>query len=258
MLILSRKAGQSLMLGDGIEITITEISGDKVKLGISAPADVKVYRKELYSTIQENQSAAAPAQSEALRNLLRSSTDWREELVGALAECLHKGPQLQPGRTVGLENPAFIVLGDAVLSEFQYQFHLDSQFADLQLGNIHSKALVGGQVNVPGQTQLGQGQGCDGNRHSAHLFLGTVEQLGPESMGFLRRECGSGLSRQTGIVQKGNSSSGQHFIGDCHDLQQILGREIDLIRRTAGFQYLPVCVRSPAVFPFETGEQNHS
>lgn len=47
-------------------------------------------------------------------------------------------------------------------------------------------------------------------------------------MGFLRRECGSGLSRQTGIVQKGNSSSGQHFIGDCHDLQQILGREIDL------------------------------
>ena len=41
------------MLGDGIEITITEISGDKVKLGISAPADVKVYRKELYSTIQD-------------------------------------------------------------------------------------------------------------------------------------------------------------------------------------------------------------
>lgn len=71
MLILSRKAGQSLMLGDGIEITITEISGDKVKLGISAPADVKVYRKELYSTILENQSAAAPAQSEAIRNLLR-------------------------------------------------------------------------------------------------------------------------------------------------------------------------------------------
>lgn len=71
MLILSRKAGQSLMFGDGIEITITEISGDKVKLGISAPADVKVYRKELYSTIQENQSAAASAQSEALRNLLR-------------------------------------------------------------------------------------------------------------------------------------------------------------------------------------------
>ena len=133
MLILSRKAGQSLMFGDGIEITITEISGDKVKLGISAPADVKVYRKELYSTIQENQSAAAPA------------------------ECLHEGPQLQPGRAVGLENPAFIVLGDAVLSEFQHQFHLDSQFADLQLGNIHSEALVGGQVNVPGQTQLGQG-----------------------------------------------------------------------------------------------------
>ena len=67
MLILSRKAGQSLMLGDGIEITITEISGDKVKLGISAPADVKVYRKELYSTIQENQSAAAAEPAPAVQ-----------------------------------------------------------------------------------------------------------------------------------------------------------------------------------------------
>lgn len=71
MLILSRKVGQSLMLGDGVEITITEVSGDRVKIGISAPADIKVYRKEIYSTIQENQSAAAPAPSESLRDLLR-------------------------------------------------------------------------------------------------------------------------------------------------------------------------------------------
>ena len=71
MLILSRKAGQSLVLGDGIEITITEISGDKVKLGISAPPEVKVYRKELYSTIKENQSAASPARTESLQDFLR-------------------------------------------------------------------------------------------------------------------------------------------------------------------------------------------
>ena len=71
MLILSRKAGESLILDGGIEIKITEIYGDKVRIGISAPADVKVYRKELYATIQENQSAAmAAVSSDAVRGLL--------------------------------------------------------------------------------------------------------------------------------------------------------------------------------------------
>ncbi len=71
MLILSRKAGESLILDGGIEIKITEIYGDKVRIGISAPADVKVYRKELYATIQENQSAAQVAvSSDAVRGLL--------------------------------------------------------------------------------------------------------------------------------------------------------------------------------------------
>ena len=71
MLILSRKAGESLILDGGIEIKITEIYGDKVRIGIAAPADVKVYRKELYATIQENQSAARVAvSSDAMRGLI--------------------------------------------------------------------------------------------------------------------------------------------------------------------------------------------
>ena len=52
MLILSRKAGESLILDGGIEIKITEIYGDKVRIGIAAPGSVKVYRKELYATIK--------------------------------------------------------------------------------------------------------------------------------------------------------------------------------------------------------------
>lgn len=73
MLILSRKAGESLMLDGGIEIKITEIYGDKVRIGIAAPPDVKVYRKELYATIQENQSAAQHApMSEAVKGLLKN------------------------------------------------------------------------------------------------------------------------------------------------------------------------------------------
>ena len=72
MLILSRKAGESLILDGGIEIKITEIYGDKVRVGIAAPADVRVYRKELYATIQENQSADQHAPiSEAMKGLLK-------------------------------------------------------------------------------------------------------------------------------------------------------------------------------------------
>ena len=71
MLILSRKAGESLILDGGIEIKITEIYGDKVRIGIAAPADVKVYRKELYETLQENKSAAGTAAAAVLRDLSR-------------------------------------------------------------------------------------------------------------------------------------------------------------------------------------------
>lgn len=70
MLILSRKAGESLILDGGIEIKITEIYGDKVRIGIDAPAKVKVYRKELYATIKENQSAVVHTPA-AVKDFLR-------------------------------------------------------------------------------------------------------------------------------------------------------------------------------------------
>ena len=71
MLILSRKAGETLVLDGGIQITVAEISGDKVKLGITAPPQVKVYRKELYETIRENQAAAQNLAPGSLDDLLR-------------------------------------------------------------------------------------------------------------------------------------------------------------------------------------------
>ncbi len=59
MLILSRKTNESIMIGDQIEIAVVDIKGDHVKLGISAPRTVKVYRQEVYRAIQlENQAAA--------------------------------------------------------------------------------------------------------------------------------------------------------------------------------------------------------
>ncbi|HOT58965.1 MAG TPA: carbon storage regulator CsrA [Spirochaetia bacterium] len=59
MLILSRKINEKLQIGDQITITIIEVKGDQVKLGIEAPSDVKVFRRELYDAIQEQNKLAA-------------------------------------------------------------------------------------------------------------------------------------------------------------------------------------------------------
>ena len=53
MLALSRKKGEALIINNDIEITILEIKGEQVKIGISAPKEVPVYRKEVYIQIQE-------------------------------------------------------------------------------------------------------------------------------------------------------------------------------------------------------------
>lgn len=71
MLALTRKKGESLVINNDIEITILEIRGDQVKVGISAPKDVPVYRKEVYLQIQkENQESLQIDGLEALKNLL--------------------------------------------------------------------------------------------------------------------------------------------------------------------------------------------
>lgn len=60
MLVLSRQRDETIMIGDDIEITIVDIRGDKVRLGISAPASVPVHRKEVYDAIKrENQQSAS-------------------------------------------------------------------------------------------------------------------------------------------------------------------------------------------------------
>ena len=61
MLILSRKPHESIMIGDQIEVSVVDIKGDQVKLGIDAPRDVKVFRQEVYRAIQLENRAAAQA-----------------------------------------------------------------------------------------------------------------------------------------------------------------------------------------------------
>lgn len=59
MLILSRKKGEAIQIADGIEIKIVSIQGDQVKIGIEAPKEVEVYRKEIFEQIQAENKLAA-------------------------------------------------------------------------------------------------------------------------------------------------------------------------------------------------------
>ena len=71
MLALSRKKNEAIVINNNIEVTILEVKGDQVKVGITAPKEVPVYRKEVYMQIQNaNKEAVSAEGMEALKNLL--------------------------------------------------------------------------------------------------------------------------------------------------------------------------------------------
>ena len=73
MLALSRKKGEALVVGNNIEITILEVKGDQIKIGIKAPKEVPIYRKEVYEQIQQaNQEAMSDQTPEAISKLFNS------------------------------------------------------------------------------------------------------------------------------------------------------------------------------------------
>jgi carbon storage regulator len=61
VLVLTRKSNQSIMIGDNIEVSVLSIMGEKVRIGIQAPRDIPVFRKEVYLEIQAEREATAPA-----------------------------------------------------------------------------------------------------------------------------------------------------------------------------------------------------
>ena len=62
MLVLTRKSNQSIMIGDDIEVSVLSIMGEKVRIGIQAPRDIPVFRKEVYLEIQEERGTAAASE----------------------------------------------------------------------------------------------------------------------------------------------------------------------------------------------------
>jgi carbon storage regulator len=73
VLVLTRKTNQSIMIGDDVEVTVLAVSRDKIRLGITAPRDIPVFRKEVYLSIEEEKAEAdgnaAGAVDEALDEL---------------------------------------------------------------------------------------------------------------------------------------------------------------------------------------------
>ena len=75
MLVLTRKSNQSIMIGDDIEVSVLSVMGEKVRIGISAPRDIPVFRKEVYLEIQQDRATAAAGNADvdaALTNLSSS------------------------------------------------------------------------------------------------------------------------------------------------------------------------------------------
>ena len=71
MLVLSRQRDETIMIGDDIEVTVVDIRGDKVRLGINAPREISVHRKEVYDAIRRENRAAAQVKPEDLSGIAK-------------------------------------------------------------------------------------------------------------------------------------------------------------------------------------------
>jgi carbon storage regulator len=81
LLVLTRKSNQSIMIGDDVEVSVLSIVGEKVRIGIQAPADVPVFRTEIYIEIQRQQAEG------------KSSDEIRSEVQGAIKDLGDAGGQ---------------------------------------------------------------------------------------------------------------------------------------------------------------------
>src|SRR4051794_23739805 len=81
MLVLSRQRDQAIMIGDDIEVSVVDIRGDKVRIGITAPRSVSVHRKEIYEAIRKENKSAAEIKPEDIASLVSSPQNPPLKLV---------------------------------------------------------------------------------------------------------------------------------------------------------------------------------
>jgi carbon storage regulator len=77
MLVLTRRPQQSIIIGNDIIVTVLEIKGDSVRIGIQAPHEIEVHRSEVYAQLHDESAAAGSPPSEAVRAFLRRIKDDR-------------------------------------------------------------------------------------------------------------------------------------------------------------------------------------
>jgi carbon storage regulator len=75
MLVLTRKLQESIKIGNDIEITVLAIEGDQIKLGISAPKNIEIHRKEIFISIQEENNKAAQSSIDSINQLFMIKKD---------------------------------------------------------------------------------------------------------------------------------------------------------------------------------------
>jgi len=79
MLVLARKLNESIMIGDQVEISVVDIRGDQVKIGIKAPKHVKIYRQEVYTAIQQENIEALKSKPDLIPQLDKLLKQKREK-----------------------------------------------------------------------------------------------------------------------------------------------------------------------------------
>jgi carbon storage regulator len=79
MLVLSRQRDESIIIGDNVQVTVVDIRGDKVRLGIVAPAEISVHRKEVYDAIQRENRKAAGVNAQDVAAVVPPPSDARPQ-----------------------------------------------------------------------------------------------------------------------------------------------------------------------------------
>jgi carbon storage regulator len=86
MLVLTRKSNQSIMIGDDIEVSVLSIMGEKVRIGIQAPRDIPVFRKEVYLEIQQERAGTVEGAPAEHSNDVRGEVNEALRKLGTAAE----------------------------------------------------------------------------------------------------------------------------------------------------------------------------
>ena len=96
MLVLSRQRDESIMIGDDVEIIIVDVRGDKVRLGITAPKEIPVHRREIYDAIQREKKESQKQQEKEPQKQQEKEPQKQQEKEPQAQQ--KKEPQTQPGK----------------------------------------------------------------------------------------------------------------------------------------------------------------